>query len=285
MNLRISHLVLWSLFGCASSAAWALPARAEPNFGCKEDSPLQAALSGQAQQDYMSGCYQLGVGNPEGARLKFASAYNASGDARLLWSQAVCENRPGHYVDALALTRRYLQDYKKQMTESERKEAEEFEHEVRRYVTSVFITVNQIEAEILVDGVSKGITPLKDPLLVEMGTREVRARKSGFSDEVVVITSSGGQEQRLDLNLRPAPPTAPPPKTEVVVKLSREEIDASDRAAKRSGIPTYAWIGGGAALAVGIFVGYLLLRPAATTEPPTVGTLSPGTIQLPLRFP
>ncbi len=49
------------------------------------------------------------------------------------------------------------------------------------------------------------------------------------------------------------------------------------------GLPTWAWIAGGAVLAAGAATGgYFLFRPSDTTTSPTAGTIQPGTIQLPL---
>jgi hypothetical protein len=50
-----------------------------------------------------------------------------------------------------------------------------------------------------------------------------------------------------------------------------------------SGLPLLFWVGGGALAAAGLGVGaYFVFRKPATAASPAVGTVSPGTIQLPL---
>ncbi len=53
---------------------------------------------------------------------------------------------------------------------------------------------------------------------------------------------------------------------------------------EKSGVPAFVWIGASVIAAGGLGVGgYFLLRPSDAPPGTTVGTLSPGTIQLPLR--
>ena len=53
---------------------------------------------------------------------------------------------------------------------------------------------------------------------------------------------------------------------------------------EKHGLPLALWVGGGVIAAGALGAGaYLLLHRSPTSEPPTMGSLSPGAVQLPLR--
>jgi hypothetical protein len=66
-------------------------------------------------------------------------------------------------------------------------------------------------AELLIDGVSAGTLPLKEPVLVSAGVRQVQVRKSGYETTTRTETIAGGDAPRYDFKLVAVPVAAANP--------------------------------------------------------------------------
>lgn len=92
---------------------------------------------------------------------------------------------------------------------------------------------------------------------VPSGPHQVRVAAAGMRTRSTALELHDGETQSLSLALEPE---------------------------KKAGLSPLIWVGGGLLLAAGLGAGaYLLFRPEQAASP-TVGTLSPGTVQLPLRM-
>jgi hypothetical protein len=187
--------------GCCAAVVCLLaaPVRAQVTV------PLAESLAGQAREDYRSATLLYGDGDYPGALVKFRSAYERSGDPRLLWNVAACEKNLRHYARVLAIVQRYQRDTAGRLGEERRQEAEALVRAVRALVSSVHLDVDQPGASVFVDDERVGTTPLAEPLLVDLGTRRVRIARRGFKEQIVRQDFAGGSEVTLSLTLTPAP--------------------------------------------------------------------------------
>jgi hypothetical protein len=83
--------------------------------------------------------------------------------------------------------------------------------------------------------------------------------------------------------VRVTAPDAKPYVTEIHLRDGEvRRLDVSLQQQSSGGGLTALWIGSGIAAAAGLGLGaYFLLRPTETTLPPTIGTMPPGTVQIP----
>jgi hypothetical protein len=65
----------------------------------------------------------------------------------------------------------------------------------------VTVQVSEADAEIDADGVATGTSPLRRPLVVDIGEHTIRARKPGFRGGVLTTVVGGRQDPALRLTL------------------------------------------------------------------------------------
>jgi PEGA domain/Tetratricopeptide repeat len=82
---------------------------------------------------------------------------------------------------------------------------------VKKEVATLTIQVAVSEAEVFVDGVSVGKTPLTGAVFVEPGSRTIEAKHSGYVDARQVLEATKGAEQTVTLALVAAPVATPMP--------------------------------------------------------------------------
>jgi hypothetical protein len=186
----------------APSAAGPSPARAPSGVGT-EITPLSESLTGQAKADYDAGRLLFGDDDFAGSLVKFQRAFDHVHDVRLLWNMAVCEKNLRHYARVLRLLERYQREGDQVMSPAHRAEVAEVLATVRSLVSTVHINVQPDEAELLVDEVPAGTTPLREPLWVDLGERRIRIRKLGFKDQVIAQDFAGASELTFDVTLQP----------------------------------------------------------------------------------
>ena len=163
--------------------------------------PLTDSLMGQAKLDYEAARILFDDQDYEGALVKFQKAFDSSGDLRLLWNMAVCEKNLRHYAAVLKLLERYKREGEASMTQLQRSEVNEVLQTVRMLISSARIKVSEPGASVFVDEKPVGTTPLKEPVLVDLGQRRIRISKSGFRTETVTQDFAGGSEVRIEVKL------------------------------------------------------------------------------------
>jgi len=162
-----------------------------------EHGDLQASLPESARADYDVAMMLFDAGDYAGARLKFQLAYDESHDARLLWDLAVCENSLRHYALALPLVRRFLAAAAGSITPVERDEAEALIRVISNFVGPLRIEGDPPGASVFVDEVKIGRTPLRGPVLVDMGDRKVALRKRGYKEATAQIRVLGPSDEQV----------------------------------------------------------------------------------------
>jgi hypothetical protein len=141
---------------------------------------LSDSLTGEAKAEYEAARLLFGDTDYQGALVKFEHALAKSGDARLLWNMAVCEKNLRHYVRVLMLLERYRREAGATLSDSQRADVQAVLQTVQSLISELRLTVDQPGAEVYVDDVSQGVTPLSGPILVDLGSRRLRVVKRGF---------------------------------------------------------------------------------------------------------
>ncbi len=170
-----------------------------PTVHAQGTSPSET-LSGEAKTEYESAKLLYANGDYATALLKFSAAYERSKDPRLLWNMAACEKSLRRYSRALALLRAFVVDPSRVVSDTERSEAQDLIKVMESLTTTLRVTVSEPGAEVLVDDEVVGTSPI-DPIVIDLGTRKLRARMAGFRDATKEISTTGGPEVAVELVL------------------------------------------------------------------------------------
>lgn len=199
MKARSCRLIL---VACLCSCL-PLTAASQDHSLARPTRPLAEALSGRAKLEYDAARILFDDDDYAGALVKFQNAFEYSGDVRLLWNMAVCEKSLRHYVRVLRLLERYRALGAAGMEDVERAEVDAALRTVRSLVSRVDLKVDQAGAEVFVDDVLQGTTPLPEQLLVDLGRRRIRIVKPHFKPKQFVHDFAGNSLASFDVHLQP----------------------------------------------------------------------------------
>ncbi|HEY8091397.1 MAG TPA: PEGA domain-containing protein [Polyangiaceae bacterium] len=185
----------------ALSASLAVSAPSLAQQGATRQKPLAQSLPADARRDYDAGKLLFEDGDFATALLKYRAAYDRTRDARLLWNVAVCLKDLRHYAKAAATLERYLAEGGEALSPSDRRDAQELLRAIGPFTVPMTVHVSEPGAEVIVDDVVVGRSPLAGPVTLDMGTRRVRVRKEGFRllDEEIPV--GGSAATTVDLTL------------------------------------------------------------------------------------
>jgi hypothetical protein len=105
------------------------------------------------------------------------------------------------YVSALKTYQQYLNDGGARIGASRKSDVEKDIESAKGRIATVTVTTSTPGAEVFVDDVSIGTTPLKEPVLVNSGKRKFVASKDGFNPAREVKELAGGDNTTLQLSL------------------------------------------------------------------------------------
>lgn len=144
-------------------------------------------------------------GNINAALIEFKRAYEAAPNYRVLYNLGQVANALNDYVEAQRYFQRYLQDGGSEIDGERRAEVNALINKLAGRIASLSITCNVDGAQIFVDDVQVGTTPLAQPLRVSAGTRRISAAFSGRPRSTRVIEAVGGERLSVELEMQAAP--------------------------------------------------------------------------------
>ncbi|WP_437320377.1 PEGA domain-containing protein [Sorangium sp. So ce385] len=154
--------------------------------------PLSETLTGEAKAEYEAARILFNDGDFRNAIIKFERAYQLSRDPRLLWNIALCQKNLQRYARLLGTVEKLLQDAGPQLSEQDRKDAAALIEATKAYVSRLDLQASEAGATVFVDGEEVGQTPLREPVLLDVGTRKIRVTKKGFEAFEVSQQVPGG---------------------------------------------------------------------------------------------
>lgn len=195
----------------------------------------------EARAHYDRGLKLFDEGAYDGARVEFQQAYDLQPSFKILYNLGLVHKQLVDYASALASFERYLSEGGLNIDEARRAEVSREIASLKARVGTLNVTTSVPDAEVSIDDVPVGRTPLAGPLRVNPGNRKISATKTGRVPASRVIQVTGSSVMNVQLELQET-------RTVVVV----------DKPTRR--VPWGGW-GVTAALAVGAGVtGYLALR-------------------------
>ncbi|MDC0745778.1 PEGA domain-containing protein [Polyangium mundeleinium] len=229
----------------------------------------------EAQRRYQRGRELYEDNDFTAALVEIRRAYELAPSYKLLFDIGqICYQLPD-YPCALRSFKQYLDEGASEINPQRRAEVENDVRKLEGRVATLKITTSRPGADILVDDVVVGKTPLDVPVLVGAGKRKVTARVQGAEPVTRVIEVAGTDVVDVALDVG-AGSTAIPPSSGDGTSVPGSGPPGEDKGAGRN-VPVVPWVITGA-LAVGTgIVGGLAFRASSNyrSQLDTFGTTRP----------
>ena len=202
-------------------------------------------------------------GDLKGALIEFKRAYAVSPNYRVLYNLGQVANALGRYTEAQDYFQRYLNDGQEEVSSERKRDVEAHLSKLAGRIATLVLSTNVPGAEIFVDDVSVGTSPLQGPVKVSSGTRTVAAVSSGRPRVSQVIDVAGGDTVALQLSFPQTEELSPSPAPLPLAATSQPQRAT----AAHSGNPAL-WLGitSGALLVGAGVMGYLTIRDAESYD-------------------
>lgn len=148
----------------------------------------------QAVELYQDGAYQA-------ALLEFQRAYDAAPDFRLLYNIGRTKIDLHDYLGAAQIYEQYLRDGGSAIPEERRVEVEQNLPALWARVGKLSISANRSGAEVFIDDIQSGQTPLTEPIQVNAGRHRVELRASDGATDTKVVDVAASELAKVTFEL------------------------------------------------------------------------------------
>ena len=163
--------------------------------GTGDDDTAKAAVRfQQAVELYREGSY-------EGALAEFRKAYQISPAYRVLYNIAQTQYALHDFVGAYKSLMQYTAEGRGEIPADRRAQVDEMAAKLEERIAQLQILTNVTGADIRVDGVSVGTSPLLGLVPVNVGTRKVSAFKTGAPEAVRTMNVAGKESVKVELQI------------------------------------------------------------------------------------
>ena len=168
-------------------------------------SPGSADTVTQARSHFAHGVKLYEEEDYRAALIEFSRAYELAPNWAVLYNVGQSHYQLRDYPNALRTLERYVREGGEQIAKDRRAEVDREIDELRGRVAHVALTSNTPGAELLVDDVSVGKTPLGEAVLIGAGRHKLAASKPGYVATTKVVNIAGGDNLTLALDLAEEP--------------------------------------------------------------------------------
>jgi hypothetical protein len=226
-----------------------------PVFAAPDEPTTSERAIEEARARFQKGVQLFREASFEGALAEFRRAYQLAPSYRILYNIGQVQFELHDHVEALKAFRQYLSEGGTEIAADRRAQVEADIQKLEGRVAYVEVSTNADGAQVLIDDVPVGVSPLKGPVLVNSGPRRIAVSKAGYGATARNVTVAGGDRVKVALDLSDSASPRPP---ESSVRRSPGKDSGS------SSSHTAVWIGVGttAVLAVGTGAFALVTRDA-----------------------
>ena len=214
----------------------------------------------KARANFHHGVQLYNEGSFEAALAEFRRAYLLSPNYRLLYNIAQTYFDLHDYVNASKTLRQYVQAGGNEITAERRTAVNDLSQKLEDRIAYVDIACDVNGADIRVDDISIGVSPLKTAIPVNAGPRRITAVKPGYTVAARMITVAGREKIKVLMDMassaqvqaadRANSPNGDSPK-EMPESFLQGEV--AHKTPSRTGLITSAVVTGGCAIASGVF--------------------------------
>jgi hypothetical protein len=163
----------------------------------------------EARTRYERGMQLHSEGASEGALVEFERAYQLVPSYKLLYNIALIRLELNDYAQALKGFQEYLAEGGNEVSSVRRSEVERHLASLKAKVGRVELITSARGADVLVDDLVVGKTPLTEPLVLNPGRRRITISRGGLSSTSVVAVA-GQDSLKVELSLDAPLPTPQP---------------------------------------------------------------------------
>jgi hypothetical protein len=186
-----------------------------------------------AQKKAREGQRLAGKGEYEKALALFKEAYETTQEPGYLYNIGVEQQALGRDVEAFTAFERFLRDVQKIPPEFVA-DANQRQRDLRRRIGEVELRCNQEGAQVYIDDVTIGRTPLVDPVRVAPGPHRIAFHKDGFDPFAAAIHVSPGAKHSIEASMHATAAAEPDKTTQRSVPPSLATIGPAGRSADRA---------------------------------------------------
>lgn len=174
-----------------------------------------ARADDEASAHFSAGVALAKRGDHAAALAEFEEAYELTGAWEYLFNIGVTQKTLFRYGAAIRTLEQYLREGGDQVTADRATKVATELSELRRLVGEVVVLVEGAPAQIEIDGLFEGVTPLDAPLFVAPGDHTIRALRDGeLPDERAISVVSG---ERVEVALAPRLPEQAPTTARITI--------------------------------------------------------------------
>jgi hypothetical protein len=137
------------------------------------------------------------------ALIEFERAYSVKERYEVLYNAAQCHYQLQNYAGALTAFEKYLAKGGTQIPPAQRERVQTTIDDLRGRVARLVVVTDVSEAEVTVDDLAVGTTPLSSPIVVSEGRRKIAAKKAGYSSALRYVDVAGKDAIEVKLLLAP----------------------------------------------------------------------------------
>jgi hypothetical protein len=167
----------------------------------------EPAAQVEGRQHFRRGVDFFKEGDYRAALIEFKRAYELAPNYKVLYNLGQTSLELQDYASALRSFEKYLNDGAKEIAATRRTQVEAEVERLKKRVARVEVTTNVPDAEVFIDDVSVGKTPLA-PIAVSAGRRKFSASKGGIT-ATRAVDLAGGDTTKVALEI--VEPVAPAP--------------------------------------------------------------------------
>jgi tetratricopeptide (TPR) repeat protein len=163
--------------------------------------PAQDDATEKARARFFQGVELYKEGIFEAALAEFKQAYQLSPSYRVLYNVGQTYFELHDYANSYLTLKEYVQRGGDELSANRRAQVDELFQKIEKRIARIDVDCNVDGADIRVDEISAGISPLPLPILVNSGPRRVSAVKAGYPVTAQIVTVAGGEQVKLRLEM------------------------------------------------------------------------------------
>jgi tetratricopeptide (TPR) repeat protein len=187
--------------GKADEAATAAPSAPSNAPGAGATPAPSEEVTAEARRRFDRGIELYADGDFALALIEFNRAFQLVSNYRVLYNIGQVNLQLARYADARRALEAYLKQGGSEVPEDRASSVQRDLAMLEQRTAFLTVTTNVPGAEVLIDDLTVGTTPLTEPLLVDAGVHRISARKPGYMPRGQQITLAGADESTLALTL------------------------------------------------------------------------------------
>lgn len=231
------------------------------SFASLSNATGQEDATEQARASFHEGVELFKEGSFEAALAEFQKANQISPSYRVLYNIAQTYFEIHDYVNSYTTLKDYLQQGGDEIPAARRTQVDDLNRKLEKRIAYLEIVCNLDDADIRVDDISVGKSPLASPVLVNAGPRKLSAVKPGYSVAARIVTVAGTDRSKVKLEIvtpldvQPDKLAMAPIATPAVAKPASARLREAEPQAEssRRWLLVSLSVAGGCAVATGIF--------------------------------